>query len=126
LGGGDEEESVKIFGREVKGHAKRLVIFVAILLVTSGLCGITMVLQGDHGWMGSEPRNPWEYFLVYLGFIEYFVSLICIGGIILTCVAWIIGSIREFVKSRNADKKEKFAANIEPFEIVKEKTDDSK
>lgn len=41
---------MKLFGRELHGIPKALVVLVAILLIASGLCGITTSIESHNHW----------------------------------------------------------------------------
>ena len=43
------KESMKLFGHELEGFAKALVILVAVFLVSSGLCGLQWFISTGGG-----------------------------------------------------------------------------
>ena len=49
---------MKLFGREIEGIPKALVVLSAILLVSSGLCGISTAIEQSHHWSLWGPGLP--------------------------------------------------------------------
>jgi hypothetical protein len=80
---------MKLFGREIKGFAKVLVVLTAVLLVSSGLCGITVSLEGNGGWY-NLPNSAWGNFLGFAGFTEMAAMIISGPGIVLVAIAWLV------------------------------------
>jgi len=79
---------MKLFGRELEGFAKALVVFVAMLLVTSGLCGMTNLLEAKYGGWYSLPNAFWGNFLGFAGIIVGLLIMASAIGIAFTLVAW--------------------------------------
>ena len=75
------KESMKLFGRELEGFAKALVILVAVFLVSSGLCGLQWFISTGGG----------RYFgaiFVPVGILELIAMLGSLAGIVLVLIAW--------------------------------------
>jgi hypothetical protein len=64
---------MNLFGHEVSGFAKALVILVAIFLVASGLCGMQMI--------AANGGLPGDYFFL-LGILELIAMLVSAVGIV--------------------------------------------
>jgi hypothetical protein len=71
---------MKLFRYELEGFAKTLVILVAVLLVSSGLCG----LQWDVSMGGSRS----DAVFLPLGIVELIAILLSAVGIVLVLIAW--------------------------------------
>jgi hypothetical protein len=73
---------MNLFGREVSGFAKALVILVAVFLVASGMCGLTLILAKTA--MNGSSGNV----LLPFGVIELIAMLLSAAGIVLVLIAW--------------------------------------
>jgi hypothetical protein len=71
---------MKLFGHEIAGFAKALVILVAVFLVASGLCGLEWVFAAHSQGDGA--------FLLPLGMIELAAMAISAVGIVVVLVLW--------------------------------------
>jgi phage tail protein X len=74
---------MKLFGHEVRGYAKTLVILVAVLLASSGLCGLQLVML-RHGSAISRPDG----LLISLGIAELIAMFLSAGGIVVVLILW--------------------------------------
>jgi hypothetical protein len=76
--------------KKFSGPAKLLTIFVALFLLSAGLCGVQIALlnRTDINLGRTLPEV-----LIFLGYLEAFVMLVCIIGIAVTLLFWIIRSI---------------------------------
>ena len=72
---------MKLFGHEVTGYAKALVILGAVFLVASGMCGI----QLTHVF--SNQRDP--SLLIIFGVLEILAILISALGMIVVLLLWL-------------------------------------
>lgn len=72
---------MKLFGRELIGFAKALVILVAILLVSSGLCGLQWLVS-----MGTQRDSG--IVMIPLGVVELLAMLVSALGIVLVLLVW--------------------------------------
>lgn len=79
---------MRLFGREVEGLPRLIVIFVAILLASSGLCGLQLAFQ-DH-----VPQAVGGLYIA-AGVVELGAMLISAGGIVVFSAIWVIRSIYE-------------------------------
>jgi len=69
---------MNLFGHELEGFAKALVVLSVVLLVSSGLCGLQFVVsQGGEGTI-----------LIPLGIIELIAIFVSAAGIVLVLIAW--------------------------------------
>lgn len=75
---------MRLFGREVSGFAKALVILAAVFLVASGMCGMQMVFANG-GFRGD--------FLLPMGILELIAMLVSAAGIVLVLIVWFIQSL---------------------------------
>jgi len=74
---------MRIFGREVEGYPKVLLVLVAVLLVSSGLCGLQLAFA-NIGGNGSDGT-----ILFPLGIVELIVMLLSAGGIVVVLLLWV-------------------------------------
>jgi hypothetical protein len=88
------------FGRNLEGFPKWLVIFVTILLIASGLCGIQLaVLSLDRG-----NTSALEGVFALTGVVELLAMAVAAGGIALVLIIWIIfGILRKPFPGRHGD-----------------------
>jgi len=77
---------MKLFGHELVGTAKTLVILAAVFLVSSGLCGLQMIVA-NHS-MGGD--GTW---IIPMGLAELAAMLLSAGGIVLVLIAWGVRAI---------------------------------
>ena len=68
---------MRLFGREIEGPAKALVILVAVLLVSAGMCGLQLTMA-DKIYNSSGAFGP---FMVLLGIVELIAMLVSLAGI---------------------------------------------
>jgi len=74
---------MKLFGHEVQGYAKTLVILVAVLLVSSGLCGLQFVISSNV----SAVSRP-DGLLISLGIMELIAMFVSAGGVVVVLILW--------------------------------------
>jgi hypothetical protein len=103
---------MNLFGREVSGFAKVMVILVAVFLVASGLCGMQLILANTSMKGGSG-----DLFLP-LGVVELIAMLLSAAGIVLVLIAWGIsaavgnvsnapeGGVQKLMGSREQEKRD--------------------
>jgi hypothetical protein len=87
---------VKLFGRKVGGFPKTLLALVALLLVASGLCGVTYNIEAMHGWTmygRGLPRNAVGATLGWLDVVGMCAIGISIIGILSVLVIWPVYAI---------------------------------
>jgi hypothetical protein len=82
---------MKLFGYELEGFAKALVILVAVFLVASGLCGLQ--------WAASRGGSRLDAVFLPLGIVELIAILLSAVGIVLVLIAWGIRAL--FDRSAN-------------------------
>ncbi|MFY9852611.1 MAG: hypothetical protein WAK26_01885 [Terracidiphilus sp.] len=101
---------MKLFGRKLEGFLKALVVLAAVLLVASGLCGLSGSIEARHGWyfLGSKPI-PNTSLGNTLSTIDL-VSLVGIAisgvGVAFVLIAWPISSIYRLVTKPEKDRVE--------------------
>lgn len=71
---------MKLFGRELEGYPRTLVVLAVVLLVASGLCGFQWKIS-----MGSQQGSS---ILIPLGFLELIAMLLSAAGIFIVLVLW--------------------------------------
>ena len=75
--------------KKFSGPGKLLTIFAALFLLSAGLCGMQIAIMNSNGNVG----NVVPVLFMGLGYAELFVMLVCILGIIITLIYWIVRSI---------------------------------
>jgi hypothetical protein len=75
---------MRLFGYELEGFAKALVILVAVFLVASGLCGLQWAVS-----TGSQSSTM----LIPLGIVALIVILFSGAGIVVVLIAWVIKAL---------------------------------
>lgn len=82
---------MKLFGRDLHGFAKAIVILAAVFLVASGMCGLQMILANSSSMSGTGD------ILIPLGIAELAAMVLSAAGIVLMILAWIARAIyRQF------------------------------
>jgi len=76
---------VKLFGREVEGFPKALVVLAAVLLVSSGLCGLQWAIS-----MGSQRDASG---LIPLGILELVAIFVSAAGIVVVLLLWAVSAV---------------------------------
>jgi hypothetical protein len=71
---------MKLFGHELQGFAKALVVLVGVFLVASGLCGLQRAVS-----MGGSRLDT---IFLPLGIGELIAILLSAAGIVLVLIAW--------------------------------------
>jgi hypothetical protein len=77
---------MRLFGRDLHGFAKILVILAAVFLVASGMCGLQMILA-------NKITNGGGDILIPLGIAELAAMALSAMGIVLMLLAWIARAI---------------------------------
>jgi hypothetical protein len=72
---------MRLFGRKLEGFAKTLVVLVAVLIVSSGLCGLQLLVANSYSSGSGEV-------LIALGIAELIAMLVSAVGIVLLLLAW--------------------------------------
>jgi hypothetical protein len=93
---------MKIFGREMQGHAKTLVILLAVLLVSSGLCGLQIVIS-NRGSGGDRLTG----IFIPLGLVELLAMLVSAAGIVFVSILWGARALRGGVGKPPKDEVQK-------------------
>lgn len=89
---------MKLFGRTLEGFAKAIVFLVAALLVSSGLCGLSLGL--GYNFMSSS-NSPWNNFLGVIAICSGFTIVLSVAGIVVVTIIWLIS-----VAFRNSSGKQ--------------------
>jgi len=72
---------MKLFGRELTGYPKALVVLVACLLASTGLCGLQLLATHAPGNLGVR--------LLQLGMLELAVMGLSAIGIVVVLICWL-------------------------------------
>lgn len=83
---------MKLFGHEITGFAKALVILAAVFLVASGLCGLQLFFDGNA--TGSMPV------LFSLGLVELAAAILSAIGIVVVLLLWIGSALYRRIAGR--------------------------
>jgi hypothetical protein len=101
---------MKFFGRKLEGFLKALVVLAAVLLVASGLCGLSGSIEARHGWFFLGPTPVPN---TALGNTLRTVDLVSLLGIVISgvgvafvLVAWPISSIYRLIAKPEKDRVE--------------------
>jgi hypothetical protein len=101
---------VKLFGRKLEGFPKALVVLAAVLLVSSGLCGLSSSIEARHRWFFLGPTHIPDTALGNTLITVDWVSLVGIvisgGGVAFVLVAWPISFIYRLVTKPEEDRVE--------------------
>jgi len=73
---------MKLFGHEITGLPKALVFLAAVLLVSSGLCGLQLLISNSNNASGG-----WPLFILF-GLIELTAIVVSAVGIVVVLVLW--------------------------------------
>ena len=73
---------MRLFGREVHGPAKVLVIFVAVLLVSAGMCGLQLTMANKI----YNSSGAFGAIMMLLGILELIAMLVSLIGIAIVLV----------------------------------------
>ncbi|WP_263349966.1 hypothetical protein [Acidicapsa acidisoli] len=93
---------MKLFGYEIKGFPQALAVLAAVLLVSSGLCGVQwVVVSASNGLMGAVGG-----LIALLGAIELAMMLFSAIGIIAVLLAWPIYVYGKKLSDRSAQPTE--------------------
>jgi len=78
---------MKLFSLEENGFPKTILILAVIFLVSSGLCGLQLIVANSSGGSSSG------WVLIPLGIAELIAMLLSAGGIVVVCVLWIASTV---------------------------------
>jgi len=92
---------MNLFGRDYQGFAKWLVLFVMVLLIAGGLCGMQFALVSAAG----EKANVFEGFFMLTGIVELGAILISLLGIVVVAVAWPIAKLSGYTPPQYRSEK---------------------
>jgi len=101
---------MKLFGRELHGIPKALVALVSVLLVASGLCGITTSIESHNHWGWFGPGMPNTFLgttLSILDLIAYAAFMISGVLIVVLLVAWPVQILVNWLYMRFGSPPEK-------------------
>ena len=72
---------MRLFGREIAGYAKTLVILVAVLLVAGGLCGLQLTVY-------EKTPNAILALFTITGVLEILALVISVFGVVIVLLLW--------------------------------------
>jgi Na+-transporting methylmalonyl-CoA/oxaloacetate decarboxylase gamma subunit len=84
---------MKLFGRTLEGFAKVLVILIAVLFVSLGLCGLSLGIESKYGGFFNTPNTPLANFAGFAGAISGIGVVLSFLGILAVVVAWLISAM---------------------------------
>jgi hypothetical protein len=104
---------MKLFGRTLDGFAKAIVALVSILLVSSGVCGLSLGITSAGGQ--SSQGSPLNSLFLATGIASGVTLLVSVLGIALVLVAWLINAaIRNSSGPSNASGQPRFESHKDP------------
>jgi hypothetical protein len=98
---------MKLFGRELVGFAKVLVVLVAVLLVSAGLCGLQLAI-------GNRLASNSDTFLMLLGIAELIAMLVSAVGIVLVLLVWGARGLYRLSQAESGLELQKRSSNESP------------
>jgi hypothetical protein len=87
---------LRLFGRELVGFAKTLVILVAVLLVSAGLCGLQLAVDGK-----SSPEI--QQLFVLTGALEILAGVVSVLGVVIVLLLWGASTIIRLLRNPTRD-----------------------
>ncbi|MFZ1085932.1 MAG: hypothetical protein WAN35_13285 [Terracidiphilus sp.] len=101
---------MKLFGRKLEGFLRALVVLAAVLLVASGLCGLSSSIEARHGWtifgQAHVPNTVFGNTLNTIDLVSLLGIVISVIGIAFVLVAWPISFIYRLVTKPEKDRVE--------------------
>jgi hypothetical protein len=101
---------VKLLGRKLEGFLKALVVLAALLLVASGLCGLSGSIEARHGWFifgqSHVPNNAFGNTLNTIDLVSLLGIVFSVIGIAFVLIAWPISTIYRLVTKPEKDQIE--------------------
>lgn len=87
---------MRLFGREIEGYPKALVVLAAIFLVATGLCGVQTAVYG---------RSPdlVQLIFIFSGLLEIGAGFLSLAGIVTVLIAWPIAHVYQSRDSAQRD-----------------------
>lgn len=95
---------MKPSGRKWSGFAKTLFFLVALLLVATGLCGVTNSLTAKYGSLFHYPPTPLRNFLSWSGLIEMWTMVFASIAIVLVSIAWLVTAVYRSISKPHIDQ----------------------
>jgi hypothetical protein len=98
---------MKLFGRELVGFPKALAVLVAVLLVASGLCGLSQTIEARNGWSMFGPGMPNTLFgdaLSISNLVSAAAIAISISGIVLVLIGWPVSFLYRLIAKPSKDR----------------------
>jgi hypothetical protein len=105
---------IKLFGRKLEGFPKVLVILVTVLLLASGLCGVTGEIETKNGWfwLGKGlPNTPLGNALTILDLIGDGAFMISALGIASVLIGWPLSFLYVRITKPERDRTQKLFAD---------------
>lgn len=90
--------------RNWSGFAKTLFFLVALLLVATGLCGVTNALTAKYGSLFHYPPTPLRNFLSWSGLIEMWTMVFALLAIVLVSIAWLVAAVYRSISKPHIDQ----------------------
>jgi hypothetical protein len=87
---------MKLFGRRLEGVPEVLVVLVFVLLVSSGLCGLSGEIEFRHHWSWLGPGIPKTALgntLTFLDLVSAIAIVVSVFGIALISIGWLASTI---------------------------------
>lgn len=100
---------MKLFKRELHGFPKALVILVAVLLVSTGLCGFQLVVANGGLVIGNSNNGGLEGILFPLGVVELIAMLLSAGGIVLVLALWLVSALIGRLARPSGDEEQRLS-----------------
>ena len=88
---------MKLIGRDLSGFAKTLVVLVAVLLVSAGLCGLQMTFA-------NTIYNDRSGLLMFAGLLELAAMILSAVGIVLLMILWGARALYRLGKKQTDDE----------------------
>ena len=111
---------MKLFGRDLTGFPKALVVLVAVLLVAIGLCTVNDAIEKANGWgfVGPEgasgfPNTAFADFIAILDWAGAGAIVVSVAGLVFVILAWPAEFLYDKFRRPDRDKLQKLMTNSE-------------
>jgi hypothetical protein len=106
---------MRLFKRELSGIPKALVVLVTVLLIASGLCGITTTIESLNHWSffgPGLPNTPLGNTLIFVDLSAYAAFMISGLLIVVLLVAWPVLTLMEWLYVRFGSQQRNVSQSI--------------
>jgi hypothetical protein len=107
---------MKLFGHELEGVPKVLVVLVVVLLMSSGLCGLSGEIEFRHHWSWFGPGLPKTALgdtLTLLDVVSAIAIVVSAFGVVLISIGWLANTLYRLIARPSKNRVQRIFGDSE-------------